>query len=99
MGLSKRITLDNGATTNYHRIAKIEHIIGQETSITVQSYTSQAKRKEEKKVDEENPTPVTFIHDHWFPREYDDTLTIEKAYEWLKEQPEFEGAKDAIEGD
>lgn len=35
-------------------------------------------------------------HDNYFATEYDD-LTIEKAYEYLKTLPEFEGAEDILE--
>lgn len=96
MGLSKKITLDNGAVTNYHRIARIEHLVGQETGVTVYSYTSQAKRKEELKTEGEDYLD-TRIAEQWYQLEFDDTLTVKGAYEYLKTLDEFGGAKDALD--
>lgn len=48
MALSKRITLANGITTNYHRVMSVNTITNNQNIIEVTSYTSKAKRAEEK---------------------------------------------------
>ena len=54
MALIKEITLDNGITVNYHRIASVNNITKQAIIIEIQSYTSKGKRLEEKTALENN---------------------------------------------
>ena len=92
MGLSRRYQAPNGVTLNYHRISQVHHLVNKWTRLCVNSYTSQAKRKEEESQD-------VYTSVAWFEMEYTDGLTMEQAYEWLKTQPPFDEAKDAIEGE
>ena len=48
MALIKEIELSNGVTVNYHRIVSVNNITNHSSVIEVASYTSKAKREEEK---------------------------------------------------
>ena len=93
MGLKLRKQLDNGVSVNYHRIVRIQHEVNQETTVFVESYTSQAKRKELLK----SETPDVYIFELPISREYDDTLTVPQAYAWLKTLDDFAKAEDVLE--
>lgn len=94
MGLSKRVTLANGVQTNYHRIRTIMHDVGNKTLVDVVSYTSRAKREEER---EAGGLIETCVAVDWHEHDYDDSLTVADAYEWLKTTPTFEGATDVLD--
>ena len=100
MALSKKITLDNGIETNYHRIVSINEIIGEQTVIEVASYTSEEKRLEEKtalengkKSGEAVPMNV-YIDTKYINKEYSEKDTVENCYDYLKTLDEFKNAKD-----
>lgn len=48
MALSKRTTLPSGVQVNYHRVVRIDKIVNVQNVIEVASYTSRAKREEER---------------------------------------------------
>lgn len=48
MALSKRITLPSGVQVNYHRVVGVRAIVNVQNVIEVASYTSRAKREEER---------------------------------------------------
>lgn len=96
MGLSKRVTLANGVQTNYHRIRTIMHDVGNKTLVDVVSYTSRAKREEER---EAGGLIETCVAVEWHEHDYDDALTVADAYEWLKTTETFEGATDVLEAE
>lgn len=100
MALNKKIELDNGVTTNYHRIVSINQIINGQTLIEVASYTSKDKREVEKQAYEtaketgEFPEMNVFIDTKIFNKEYAEEEDIKSAYDYIKTLDEFKGAKD-----
>lgn len=103
MGLKKRVVLPSGVALNYHRVVSLNVVTNEQNIIEVASYTSQAKREEEKaalataREAGEYPEVNVFIETQMFTAPYDQDMTVESAYGWLKEQPLFEGASDVIE--
>ena len=87
MALSKTIIQNDGVPTNYHRIFFVQQTVNQQTSIAVLSYVNEENRIEDldKMIYKKSTT---------YEIPYDETMTIEKAYEYLKTLPEFEGAED-----
>lgn len=100
MALSKKIELDNGIVTNYHRIVSINSIINEQTIIEVASYINAEKREEEKnalktaKETGEYPETNIFIHTEYENKEYNENDNIKNAYEYLKSLDKFKGTKD-----
>ena len=94
MALSKRITLGNGVTTNYHRIVSVNTITNVANIIEVASYISESKRKEEADAIANGEPMNVYIETRFLNADYDQTMTVERAYEWLKGQPEFADAAD-----
>lgn len=88
MALKKEVRQDNGVVTNYHRILYIMSTINSHVSIAVLSYIDAAGRNMENSVTEPYKIAVTY------EKEYEENMTIEDAYEYLKTLPEFEGAED-----
>lgn len=94
MGLKKSIELDNGVTTNYHRIVSINNITNVSSIIEVASYTTKEKRGEEK-LAIENASPMNvFINTQYINKNYTADFNIEQAYEYLKTLDRFEEAED-----
>ncbi len=100
MALSKKIELNSGIVTNYHRIISMNVITNQQNIIEVASYTSKEKREVEKTALEQSqekgeavPFDV-FINATCITCPYDQNMTIETSYDYLKTLPEFEDAKD-----
>lgn len=102
MALKKNIKLDNGVCVSYHRIAKINIELNQQMTILVISYIDINGRIYEKdysngKID--NPI-FPYKDSKYMHIPYDENIDflkgsiIQKAYEWLKSQPIFEGAED-----
>lgn len=48
MALSKRTTLPSGVQVDYHRVVRIDKIVNVQNVVEVASYTSRAKREEER---------------------------------------------------
>ena len=94
MALIKAIELENGVVVNYHRVVRINSIINRETIIEVASYTSKAKREEEKTaLDNHEPMDV-YIAPKYESIPYDETMDVVGAYEYLKTLKDFDGAED-----
>ena len=101
MAIKKQITAENGVVTEYHRIAMVKIDTNQQNTILVHSYISEAGRQIEKdyaaglyKDVEEGLMKWPYVDAVYLNCEYDGDMTITKAYEWLKNLPEFEGAED-----
>ena len=94
MGLLKHIELDNGVIANYHRVTSVNVVTNIQNVIEVTSYTSKEKRDEE--IDAiANKTPMNvYINTRFLVVDYDQNMTVETAYEYLKTLPEFKGAED-----
>lgn len=96
MALFKEVTLDNGVTLRYHRIVNISIFTNSSNSISVNSYTTEIKREEEKYAVETGDWSAfdAYIEGRQFVTPYDQFMTIDSAYEYLKTLPEFEGSID-----
>lgn len=90
MGLLKANRQDDGVTTKYHRILSLTKTVNRQNSIAVLSYVDQEARVEEQQSILSQP----YCKSKTYETLYDENMTIATAYEWLKSQPEFEGAED-----
>lgn len=97
MGLSKRVTHEDGVTTNYHRIRSLNHDVNLITQVEVVSYTARAKRTEEADLEAQGLATTAYRHIQWVDVPYGEVWTVEEAYEWLKGTPTFEGATDVLD--
>ena len=91
MALYKKVTQRDGVETNYHRIAFMQITPNKQNSIVVLSYTDQQARAGEKESVDFNPYKTSKTYE----TDYDDSMTTEKAYNYLKTLSDFEGAGDA----
>lgn len=96
MALIKEITLENGIIINYHRVVSVNNITNHSSIIEVASYTSKAKREEEKLALENNEPMNVFIHTRYMEIPYDQSLEVGSAYQYLKTLPEFIGYTDDL---
>lgn len=94
MALKKEILLDNGVTTNYHRIVSLNNITNIATIIEVASYTSEDKRNEEKLAIQNSEAMNVFIDTEYINKEYTENMTIEDAYEFIKSLDKFKDSQD-----
>jgi len=97
MALKKKIKQPNGVELEYHRIAMVTIETNQQTTVLVRSYVNAEGRKyeldyAEGKITGEPVFPYTSGAYRSF--EYSEDMDITNAYEWLKKQPDFEGAED-----
>jgi hypothetical protein len=88
MALSKPITLENGITVSYHRILYVTTTVNKQTSISVLSYINYGSRQSEL----ENQSEPYRIG-RTYEVEYDEHMTVEKAYERLKQLDEFKDSE------
>lgn len=91
MALLKNKTLENGIVTQYHRIVSLNIIVNQTCIIEVASYINEDYRKED--IPSEKPKNI-FINTTYYNVSYNETMSIEKAYEYLKTLDEFKDASD-----
>lgn len=101
MALQVKITANNGIVTEYHRVASLNITTNQSNSIVVYSYLSEDARKLELEIQSktytslaDEPTNYPYIETRHIGTDYDETMSVESAYEYLKTLPEFEGAED-----
>ena len=94
MAISKQIEADNGVVLSYHRIVSVNTITNVQNVIEVASYTSESKRKAEADAIANGEPMNVYIETRFLNADYDQTMTVERAYEWLKGQPEFADAAD-----
>lgn len=90
MALYKDIRQDDGVTTNYHRILFLQLMTNRHNSVAVVSYVDDAARNDEKTHILMQPYRRAVTYE----MPYDESMTIESAYEYLKTLPQFEGAID-----
>ena len=90
MALYKQIRQPDGVITNYHRILFIMKSINSHISIAVLSYVDDDSRNEEKTSGEFQPYKQSVTYE----TAYDENMTVEGAYTYLKTLPTFEGAED-----
>lgn len=97
MALKKEIEQIDGMITNYHRIVYIQKIINKCNLIQVASYVKEQKRDLEKQnIENENETlnDNIYIHRELYLTEYDENMTSETAYDYLKKLEIFKDAED-----
>lgn len=98
MALNKKIELDSGVVVNYHRVVSVNTITNLQNVIEVASYTSREKRSEEKNWNPSMPITSVFIDTNYFVAPYDQNMTIESSYHWVKENIErFADAEDVLD--
>ena len=90
MALYKSVKQEDGVITNYHRILYIMVTTNRQNSIAVGSYVDADSREYEKTGEFAQPYQQGVTYE----LSYDPSMTIEKAYEYLKTLPQFEGAED-----
>lgn len=90
MALYKPIKQADGVITNYHRVLFCQITTNRQNSIAVLSYIDNVSRKDELSDIIAQPYSKSITYE----TDYDPTMTIEKAYEYLKTLPQFEGAED-----
>ena len=90
MALRKNIRQEDGVTTSYHRILQIIQTVNRQTSIAVLSYVDEVARDDEKTFVIQQPYSKSITYE----TAYDESMTVAKAYEYLKTLPQFEGAED-----
>lgn len=89
MALYKEIRQSDGVTTKYHRILFLQKTVNRQNSIAVLSYVDEESRNDEVGDLMAQPYQKSITYE----TDYDDTMTIESAYNWLKTLPQFEGAE------
>ena len=90
MALFKEVKQDDGVTTSYHRILYLTQTVNRQNSVAVLSYVDEESRGNEKASIMSLPYKKAVTYE----LDYDPTMTIESAYQYLKTLPEFEGATD-----
>lgn len=91
MALYKEIKQADGVTTKYHRILYLTQTINSHNSIAVVSYVDEESREND--IPSESGS-IPYRKAVTYECDYDEDMTVEKAYEWLKKQPAFVGAED-----
>lgn len=89
MALCKKITQEDGVTTEYHRILFVQNTPNSHVSIAVLSLVSEDIREREKSGDLQ-----PYQHSVTYETEDYTEMTTSQAYDYLKTLPEFEGAED-----
>lgn len=90
MALYKEIKQEDGVTTNYHRILYVTSTVNRQNSIAVLSYVSNDSRDDEKNHIMAQPYTKAITYE----TAYTPDMTVERAYDYLKTLPAFEGATD-----
>lgn len=89
MALYKEVIQEDGIITSYHRIVYLRITTNRQNSVSVLSYVDgNARNRIDDMVSEPYVKAVTYETD------YDENMTIEDAYNYLKTLPEFKGATD-----
>ena len=100
MALKKKIQKPNGLTLEYHRIAMVKIDTNLQCTILVDSYLNQESRLYEKNLIKnglgKNDT-FPYVNSEYISFEYDESMNIKNAYEWLKNRPGYEGSEDVFE--
>ena len=97
MAINKKIRIPNGLELEYHRIALLSIDVNNQITILRHSYLNEEARNYEKayRNGEIEGVPIfPYVNAEYMHMEYTDNMNIEKAYEYLKTLPGFEGATD-----
>lgn len=97
MALYLQKTLSNGVPVEYHRVVRVDSMTNVQTAIEVASYTSAAKRAEEKSALASGDGMDVFTSTKFHVAPWSEGgMSTAQAYEWLK-QHDYEGASDVLE--
>ena len=110
MALQKEIELENGVILNYHRITSLNKITNISNNIEISSYANENQRLKEKDYQDlqmKNATDITeeeqsqldkginvFIYTEYINIPYDENMTIENAYDYLKTLDKYKNSID-----
>ncbi len=95
MALLKLVKQKNGLALKYHRIVDIKNILNDCTLIKIYSYYDEKTRKEEQKQKKYSPYKETIYKEISVEKiPYNDSLTAENAYDYLKTLDKYKGAED-----
>lgn len=94
MAILKKITLDNGIITNYHRVVSVNNITNITSIIEIASYTTQEKREQEKNAIENNQKMNVFVDSEYINIPYNPELNVNSAYDYLKQTEKYSRSKD-----
>lgn len=99
MAIKVKRTADNGIVTEYHRVALISIDVNNQNTILVHSYLSEAGRQIEKDYAaglynnlEAGMMKFPYVDAKYINLDYDGTMDVVSAYNYIKTLPEFEGA-------
>lgn len=84
MALKKDIKQADGIITTYHRISFVSAYVNDHISIGVRSYVDADSRQR----------PDAYVVAVTYETDYQENMTVEQAYAYLKTLPIFEGAED-----
>ena len=101
MAIKIPVNESNGVVTEYHRIALLSIDVHNQNNILVHSYLSADGRQVEKDYAaglyndvEAGLMQFPYVMASYISTDYDETMTLTKAYEYLKTLPKFAGAED-----
>lgn len=101
MALKLEMKMPNGVVLEYHRIALLSIDVHNQNTILVHSYLGSDSRQIEKdysagvyKDVEAGMMNFPYVEASYISADYDETMTVTKAYEYLKTLPKFAGAED-----
>ena len=89
MALYKEIRQSDGVTTKYHRILFLTKTVNRQNSIAVLSYVDEESRNSE-----QTNEMIPYKKSITYETNYDEAMTIEDAYEYLKTLSHFKNAED-----
>lgn len=99
MALNKSITMDDGVLCRYHRVLSVAVEVNGDRTVTVRSYPTKTARAAEKAALAARTWPGIYARDTPLTMDYEESIGVADAYEWLKSLPMFEGASDVLEED
>lgn len=101
MAIKIPVNESNGVVTEYHRIALLSIDVHNQNNILVHSYLSADGRQVEKDYAaglyndvEAGMINFPYVQATYISAAYDESMTIKKAYDYLKTLPQFAGAED-----
>jgi len=96
MALKKDIVQPNRVTLSYHRVARVDITTNVVNSIEVNSYINADARNDEKEyfASDDRGDMNVLVEAAFYEVPYDQTMTVDSAYAYLKTLDEFAGAED-----
>lgn len=101
MAIKVQVTADNGIVTEYHRIALMSIDVNNQNTILVHSYLNEDGRQIEKDYAaglynnvEEGMMKFPYVAATYLHTDYDGSMSISAAYDYIKTLTQFAGAED-----